>query len=255
MHKLGLKLWSTNDYYIKHALSLYDDDLYDYIELYAVPDSYEDFISKWKEIKIPFIIHAPHFLGGLNFSKREYFDKNVNLAGQALKYADALRSKFVIFHPGIGGEIKETARQINLIKDSRIIIENKPYFAVNKKYICNGSSPEEISFVVNECAVGFCLDIGHCFCSANAKDIDPMLYLQEFLKIGPSVVHISDGHYKGLEDDHLHLGHGNFDLTNILMLVDKISNITIETDKDSKENLEDFRQDAYFLKNILELKR
>ena len=62
MHKLGLKLWSINtDYYYDEAIRLYNDGIFDYIELYVVPNSTET-IDKWKKINIPFSLHAPHFL-------------------------------------------------------------------------------------------------------------------------------------------------------------------------------------------------
>ncbi len=37
--KYGLKLWSTNDYYISEAIRLYKEGFYNYIELFIVPDS------------------------------------------------------------------------------------------------------------------------------------------------------------------------------------------------------------------------
>ena len=40
MYKIGLKLWSINtDYYYDEAKRLYDEGVFDYIELYVVPDT------------------------------------------------------------------------------------------------------------------------------------------------------------------------------------------------------------------------
>ena len=51
MYKLGLKLWSINtDNYLKEAIKLYNQGIYDYIELYVVPGSLEH-LSKWETLK------------------------------------------------------------------------------------------------------------------------------------------------------------------------------------------------------------
>ena len=61
MYKRGLKLWSINtDCYYEDAKKLYDNNIFDYIELYVVPDSL-DTLSTWQKLNIPFIIHCPHF--------------------------------------------------------------------------------------------------------------------------------------------------------------------------------------------------
>ena len=71
MYKIGLKLWSINtDYYYDEAIRLYKDGVFDYIELYVVPNS-TDSIVKWKKLNIPFIIHCPHFAHGFNMAKVE----------------------------------------------------------------------------------------------------------------------------------------------------------------------------------------
>ena len=50
MYKRGLKLWSVNtDYYYNEAIRLYNEGIYDYIELYIVPDTL-DTLPKWKRV-------------------------------------------------------------------------------------------------------------------------------------------------------------------------------------------------------------
>ncbi len=74
MYKIGLKLWSRNtDYYYDEAIRLYNDGVYDYIELYVVPNM-TDTIEKWKKLDIPFIVHCPHFAHGFNLAKIENKD-------------------------------------------------------------------------------------------------------------------------------------------------------------------------------------
>ena len=76
MFKIGLKLWSTNKNYVDEARRLYDAGVFDYIELFSVPDSYSEFINTWKSLDIPYVIHGPHYTTGLNFADKKCFEKN-----------------------------------------------------------------------------------------------------------------------------------------------------------------------------------
>lgn len=263
MFNLGLKLWSTNKNYIKDAQKLYDQGLYNYIELFTVPDSYRDYINIWKSLEIPYVIHAPHFFKGLNLAKRENLEKNIILAQQAFEFADNLNSNIVIFHPGVNGDIKETAYQINYLLDKNIldkdrtVIENKPYLALpsdinkNKTVFCVGSNPEEIKFVIDNTGIGFCFDIGHAIVAANYQKIDIWKYLDNFNKFNPKIYHLSDGNINGFYDEHLHLGAGTFDIKKNLNLINKNSFVSLETPKNFEGSLKDFVQDINYLKNII----
>lgn len=250
MYKFGLKLWSINENYIKDAKKLYEKGVYNYIELFAVPNSYKKFINLWKDLDIPFIIHAAHSAKGLNLAKKEFLSDNLKLAQEAFKFADDLNAETIIFHPGVDGDIKETVRQLNKIIDSRIVVENKPYYGIYDNVICNGHSPEEIKFVMENTGVGFCLDLGHAIYSANTKKIGPFLYIKEFLKLNPKMFHISDGDMNGVYDEHKNIGKGSFDIKTILSLVPEDSYISVETNKNFKSSLKDFEQDVARLREM-----
>ncbi|MCK4264786.1 hypothetical protein KAW80_00335 [Candidatus Babeliales bacterium] len=250
MYRIGLKVWSINKNYIKDAVSLYKEGVYDYIELFSVPGSYEMCIDWWKDLDIPYVIHAPHSGCNMNFAKKEFLDSNLKMAFEALKYADTLKAEIVIFHPGVEGDIKETAFQINKINDSRMTIENKPYYALHDNLINNGYSPEDIKFLKESCNIGFCLDIPHAIYSANSQKIDRLSYLEKFIKLNPIIFHIYDGDYFGVYDYHKKFGEGSFSFGEIFKILPLNRPISIETPKKSKENLEDFKQDAYFLKGL-----
>lgn len=250
MLKLGLKLFSINENYMKEAVRLYEQGFYEYIELYVVPGSYEDCIDFCKPVKIPYIIHAPHFRHGVNLAKKECFEQNIIHAHEAKKFADDLNAEYIIFHPGIAGNIEETAKQLNIINDSRILIENKPYFTIlDDGNICNGNSPEEIKYILDNTTTGFCLDFGHCFCSANARNILPFDYLNEFMELKPSLYHLVDNDFSSTIDKHLHFGQGNYDIEKILNYLPNGAKITLETTKDSKDNLNDFLNDVIVVRN------
>lgn len=252
MYKIGLKLWSTNKNYVNEARRLYDSGMFDYIELFSVPNTYSEFIDIWKALKIPYVIHGPHYTAGLNFADKNCFEKNVQLAAQAQKFADALDAEIIIFHPGVAGDIQQTIFQLNKIKDSRIVIENKPYFGFSGSVICNGSSPEEINKILEETGVGFCLDIAHAICAANAHKINQYEYVKEFIKLKPKIFHISGNDILNVYDEHRHLYDGNYDLQKMTKLLPESFRLTLETPKDFKDSLKDFESDlAYFKKYYL----
>jgi len=202
-------------------------------------------------LEIPYVIHAPNFLnGGLNFAKRESLDKNFEMVDETLRFADKLKAEIIIFHPGVSGDIKETALQMRRIKDFRVVVENKPYYAIGGEFVCNGYSPEEIKLIMQNVAVGFCFDIGHAINSANSQKIDPWKYLDDFNRLHPKIYHLSDGFFDSVYDEHIHLGDGNCDIGRILKLMPLRAFVTIETAKDFKDSLVDFEKDLELLKRF-----
>lgn len=258
MKKFGLKLWSINKNYVDTAKKLYDENIYDYIELYAVPGSYDEYAALWKNMNIPYIIHAPHFLHGLNFSNAEQEKENMQLAYDALKFADYLQAEKIIFHPGIKGDYKETARQINLINDERMLIENKPKNVavkmdnLSEDDICVGYNFTQISYILENTNIKFCLDIGHATCAANSEHKNYVDVLKEFMTLKPYMFHISDGDILSSIDKHYNIGKGSYDFKTIFSLIPKDAVMSVETNKNSKDNLDDFIEDIKLLKNYSE---
>lgn len=250
MFCFGLKLWSTNKNYTNDIVRLFDKKIFDYIELYSFPESYSDTINLWKQFKIPFVVHAPHFTHGMNLSDKKYFEKNIILANEAKRYADDLHADKIIFHPGAEGRIEETVRQLKIINDGRILIENKPHYSNDGKYLCVGHTPEEISFAMSETGYRFCLDFAHAILSAKSKKIEPLSYIKEFIKLKPAMFHLCDGEVNELYDSHYRYGKGNYPLKDIFKLLPQNAVITTETNRDSKDNLNDFEQDILYLKSL-----
>ena len=133
----GLKLWSNNTNYYQDIMALYEKDLFKYIELFIVPETIKDYLIFWQKLSIPVIIHATHEKFGLNLALKENRKQNKRLANEVFQFADALNAKMIIFHPGCNGEIDEVVYQLNDIFDNRIVIENLPYFSLDKKEICH----------------------------------------------------------------------------------------------------------------------
>jgi sugar phosphate isomerase/epimerase len=256
--KIGLKLWSTNDYYVPAIHDLLEKKIFDYIELFIVPGSFAEYVSVWKDFPVPFILHAPHSAQGLNFSLHTSQDLNRKHCEEVQNYIGSLFPKYVIFHPGSQGSSDETIRQITLFRKDFpdvfkiALIENKPKIGLNNEN-CVGASPMEIDRIMKEANVGFCLDFGHASCYAAAAEIDYYEVLRNFLAFSPTVFHLSDGRSNSIYDGHLHFGSGDHDLRKIISLISKKidSCITLETEKSSKENLDDFVEDVNFVKRLL----
>lgn len=257
MKWLGLKLWSVNLHYAAEAEKLYNEGVFDYIELSAIPGSLEDTAATWKKLKIPYIIHAPHFMQGLNLSDPLKEKSNAAMAEEAFRYADRLEAEYVIFHPGIKGDFRETARQIKNLNDGRVLVENKPYRAarlvngLTEKDACVGWSPEQMKFILKTAGAGFCLDIGHCFCAANGTGRDKYAMLDEFLSFFPKMFHISDGDAESSTDKHYCIGKGSYDFKKIFSALPERMTITLETEKTSEKDLDSFRKDAEAIRKFI----
>ena len=250
----GLKVWSENLNYIEPARLLLEEKVCDYIEIYALPETTDNTIKLWKRLNTEFIVHAPHFMHGINFSDSSKFQSNMSMAKSALLFADKLNAEKIIFHPGIQGNYKETARQMAHLRDKRVLVENKPYkvCGLNDGDICVGWSPEEISYILANTNIGFCLDIGHAICAANGVGRNRLQFLKDLLGLSPAMFHLSDGDWNGAIDKHLNIGHGSFKFDEIFALLPNNPIISIETEKSSTTNLDDFKKDVCNLKKYAE---
>ena len=253
MYKIGLKLWSCNtDYYFEEAIRLYKQNIYDYIELYVVPDTIET-LQKWDKLNIPFIIHNAHFAHGFNLAKKDHEKRNREIYEQTARFADSLKAEFIIFHGGIDGTVQETARQLSAFNESRALIENKPFVALPNKmggHFCRGATLAEINFIVKNVKCGFCLDIGHAVCSANSQGKEPYVFINEMLQIKPKMFHLSDIlDMTSIYDAHPHLGTGNLDIVKLKKeIFPGNAIISIETNKENKEKLDDYICDVEYLR-------
>lgn len=254
-NKYGLKLYSHNignPELRKIVEKSYEEGVFHYIELYIVPQTFSDFFGKWSSLNVPYIIHAPHFKHGFNLSKESHLDKNLELFEEVRLFASNLKSSYIIVHPGLAGSIKETIRQINLLCDDRLILENMPFIAINGKR-CVGGSFDEIKGILNSCKIGFCLDIAHAIKYAFSNDIDCCEYIEKLISFDPKVFHVSDGNIINCFDEHLSFGKGDFPISRIMNTIKSSissSMITLETPKKNLNSIDDFIVDVEYLKSL-----
>ncbi|MDD2806186.1 MAG: TIM barrel protein [Elusimicrobiales bacterium] len=253
MFEYGLKLWSTNAGYANSAVELFGRGIYHYLELFAVPGSYGT-LGTWKALAergIPFVIHAPHTMAGLNLADPAARKQNKVLAAEAFRFADGLKAPKVIFHPGVNGSDEEAAVQLKGLADGRVLVENKPYLGIVPGAVCAGYSPEGIKAILNFSGAGFCLDTGHAIAAANAVKTDKWAGLAAFFALGPQLFHISDGDQDGTMDSHLHLGKGSYDFARLVKLIPAGARITLETEKNYPDRLDDFAGDVRFMAGLV----
>lgn len=255
--KLGLKLWSKNDCYLKSAAKLYHKGYYDFIELYAVPGSVSKYLKFWKRLKIPYIIHAPHYAHGFNLADIAKRERNRKLFKEAQSFADELRAEHIVVHCGVLGSRKEAEKQLSMLKDIRIAIENKPLFGLDDS-ICVGSSPQEIKCYKKAAKAGFCFDVNHAIGYAFASGKNYIKVINDFLRLNPVMMHMAGIIRTSNGDEHLHLKQSDCDLGEIMKaIIDNGKSIefcTLETPKEPENGLKDFKEDLRILKNLINKK-
>lgn len=249
---IGLKLWSTNTHLANRADQLFQEGWIDYLELYVVPQTIHSTLRFWRSLEVPFMLHCPHAAHGFNLAQAELFALNAKKFIEVQYFADELRADVIVTHGGNGGTVKETIRQLKHLDDRRIFLENKPRQSLIDS-ICIGHSPEEVSkIVVSANLAGFILDFGHAIYAANSSEVDTGDYIDEFLKMKPTIFHIGDGDRTSERDIHLNLGEGTFEIDRLVSLVPPRSYVAIETPTDMKLNLVDFVENVRYLRRILE---
>lgn len=248
--KTGLKLFSTNTNLIAEALLL-KDQYFNYVELYIIPGSYEKTISAWKEFNIPFVIHAPHTVHGVNLARSAFKATNINRMREVQHFADELRAGIVIVHGGNNGDINEAIEQLRIIDDDRIIVENKPKIGLLDER-CIGWSPMEFNQLRKAGVLnGIALDFTHAICAARATENDEWELIRSLMEFEPKIFHISDIDAFSHKDMHLNFGKGSLNLRQCFSFVPPDSLVTIETPREDVGSLIDFVKDIQYLQRIL----
>ncbi len=245
MIKLGLKIGSKDIQCTRELQEYFEKGVFQYIELFAIPRTFDDTISYWKQFNIPFGIHAPHSVTGLNLANIQNRTTNEVKIIETIKFADGLNAEYIIFHSGTNGSSDETICQLAPFADERFLIENKPIKGLDGS-VCVGTNVSEIKGIIDGIGkgVGFCLDFGHAICAANTLKKDPIVFINDFCKLNPRVFHLTDGDYNSEFDCHLHYGEGSFPLKELLSLVPSGAMVTNEAKRDNRTTIEEFRNDS-----------
>lgn len=245
--KKGIKLWTTDTYLFSKAKELFNKGYIEFVEIYIVPGTFDISIKKIKNLDMPIILHMPHSRHNFNPGDRSLLVSNINIFNEVKKFAKELGQPQIIIHPE-SGNIKDSLGFISRINYNDLLIENMPKEGMNGEK-CIGYLPEEIKLYLDK-GCGFCLDLGHAYKAAISLHKDPKKFIKEFLKLKPSIFHLSDGNIDKELDEHLNLGEGDFDLSFLKNCIQKSESrmVTLETPR--IDGLKNDIKNINFFKNI-----
>ncbi|MBE0525124.1 MAG: TIM barrel protein [Methanosarcinales archaeon] len=244
--KFGLKLWSINTNLIDQAVHLIDEKIFDYVELFVIPNSeIKPFL-----IDVPYIIHIPHEKFGVNIGTPSAKERTLQKINESIAWADQLNAKYLILHAG-HGSMQHATDLLHNLSDSRILIENMPKVGLGSEAMI-GYSPAQIEELIGDSCMGLCLDFGHAVKAAVSLGVDYKEYLQRFMGLEPRVFHVSDGRLGEEKDEHMGIGEGNYDFGYFLHCVKEnpFQLITIETPRKEKGLLHEDIQNINRLKAL-----
>lgn len=132
----GLKLWSNNKSLFSEVREAYERKKFGFVELYYNPEHPIDRagLSPLREISVT--IHAPHTGQFHEFVLRE---RELSVWQEVVALADFFGSRAIIVHPGLYHTFDSFKKNLALIDEPRILIENmapievelgRPLFAV-----------------------------------------------------------------------------------------------------------------------------
>lgn len=258
MRQFGLKMWSrdftSNPDFVKSAEKSLKDGNFGYLELFALPDTYDD-VKKLAQVFVGYktIIHAPHSRQNINLSDPDVFQMNCHIFEDSRRFADLFDASYIILHPGLYGYggIEENIRQFKALNDSRIVVENLPFLCSSTHRNLEGVKTEDVKKLMTEVGCGLCLDFSHAICGANDLGRDVYLVLNEFKALHPVMYHLCDGDISSKLDNHLHYGEGNYDLKRLVLeYTDDNALITMETGHGVPSSVQPWLDDLAYIHKL-----
>ncbi|MDW7726678.1 MAG: TIM barrel protein [Candidatus Methanoperedens sp.] len=246
--KFGLKLWSINTNLIDQAVHLIDEKIFDYVELFVIPNSeIKPFL-----IDVPYIIHIPHEKFGVNIGTPSAKERTLQKINESIAWADQLNAKYLILHAG-HGSMQHATDLLRNLSDSRLLIENMPKVGLENEAMI-GYSPAQIEELIGDSCMGLCLDFGHAVKAAVSLGVDYKEYVQGFMGLEPRVFHVSDGRLGEEKDEHLRIGEGEYDIGFLMRCVERNNSVlvTFETPR-IRQSLDEDMEELYILKNTIRL--
>jgi deoxyribonuclease-4 len=249
--KFGLKLWSTNTDLIDQAVTLIDEKIFDYIELLVIPGTS---CSPFK-VDVPFVVHIPHFIHGVSIGDPSKTEYNLQKINESIIWADELGAQYLILHAG-EGSLEHAVWFLNNVEEKRILIENMPMVGIDNEPMI-GYDAAQIGELLHDSGMGFCLDLCHAMKAAISLTRDYKELIDEFLKLHPSLFHISDGDIKTEKDTHLDIGTGSFDFFYFKKCIENLDSqlITLETPRSNHFSLNDDLRNINILRTIWNLQK
>lgn len=260
MQKLGIKIWSRdvlkNRTFFDETVKAAKEGLFEYIELFCFPNSYNDTcdVIKKEMSGTKVIIHNSHSAYGFDTGDKNRLQSNLRDVSDSKKFADVLKAEMIIVHAGCGDHpenLEETIRQFKIFNDSRIAVENLPYVCSVSKKILHGTSPEQIETIKKETGCKFCLDFSHATCAANYYKKNVVSEIKRYQELHPDMYHLCDGFRDEVNDKHLHFGEGNYDLSYFVNeIISDDTFVTMETGYTPPVDVQPWIKDRNYFRNL-----
>lgn len=253
---MGLGIRSNEPQLIRNANELFKTGVVDFAEIFLMPGTSN---TEFSQLEMPLTIHAPHDGSGLNLCEPEKTEFSVKCINEASELADELNAKYVAFHPGHIGikddyenAMKCMISEMNFPNKKKLCVENLTYKAVIPEMICTCHKPEDIKRIMQQCGLGFCLDLNHAYKAAASLKANPKDFIKKFMALNPSYFHLSDGNSSIEDDEHLMLGKGDYDLKFLkkCIMLSESKMVVIETRRQSKTSFGENARDIMFLRDL-----
>ena len=235
---LGVKSYDNKDFF-EHF-----KDSADFFEVQAIESKDYSFLESFK---LPFVVHAEHLGFGINIADKKLEKKNINAIKFAIKIADLAKAKKIIVHPGkmLNPDclMKQSIKILDIIDDDRIIIENLPSLSNG---LCD--TPENTKIFLDRSGKRLILDINHAIETAVLNNLDYINYLKSFIRLKPKHYHFGGQiiHNKDYKT-HLSFRESNIDHENIMKIIPKSAEMTLEV----TTNIKKTEYDLAFIRDII----
>lgn len=240
---------------MKIGVKSYDDGKFlehfrkkaDFFEILAIEGKNYEFTRQFSQF--PVVIHAQHYIFGSNPADKSKDEGNISSINFARKIADSTNAKRIILHPGvINNNSSSEDNAVSFIKnlhDKRVLIENLPKY---KDFNCLCTTPEETKEFMKKADVKLCFDINHAIETAFQAGRDYKEFIKDFIKLKPVQYHLGGQRIKGGIASHLSFQDSDIELKEILKLLPKDAEITLETEPD----IEKMESDINIIRGVID---
>jgi len=210
----------------------------DFFEIQAIQTVDYSFLEEFDK---PIIIHAEHTRWGVNSPDKTAEEHNRKSIEYAIKLAKKTNAKKIIAHPGHlideNCSKEQAIKFLKSVKDDRILIENMPLHEDTGL----AATPEEMKEFMKKTNKRFILDLNHAYATSLHLNKEPIEFLKKFIELEPSHYHLGGQHIQGENyKEHLNFRQSNIPVKEILYLLPKDAEITLEVTADIEETLKDF---------------
>lgn len=214
MIKYWLKLRSINTDLFQEVRRLIEENIFDFIELYILPEKFDK--NKFKILQwLPISFHAPHGMHGFNpIDPKNNTEEIREIVDEYIQFFDPFA---IVVHPEDGNDVSVLKKRLDHFWDNNILIENMPM-----KSIIDGNINfygttlghiQEIQKFHNK----FCFDFAKAKSSAVSQWLDPKRYVLDMIELmKPDYFHVSGFQSNTEADEHWDLWEWDQEMMNFM---------------------------------------